>query len=893
MKRKVFMKTIIQLVLSLIIVAVNPISNLSFRPILNQVNQFSLEPELMFYQENISDDFSRFNQVDAVYDGLVTSYLDTLATTRAFFNIYDDEYKLIKQLDIDQLDFPQLEFENVYSIINYSNSIQINNHIITYFHADTGDTNTSDKLIVINITNLDNPIYYFIDLINSEDSVESNIITINKDESSFRLAYIDNNLYLTSVNELQYYTISIIDYDLLNSPLDSGYIEGEIKVIASSESSLDLSLDDTIDIDFCYIFASEVYCLDNTINDQLININLNDLNETYPRIFFFNQYYVGKQTIDNTTIIKIFYIDKQLNDISEEYELSVQEVASFEVNASEMEFVYMYINNENLVIISKDKKYTTNLNSYITEPTALTRNYTKHVYYNNLGKRVAIQEVEDEIRVVSDFYDLTYNLDLNGLTPITYNYYQESLLILAQDEFNNTYNYYSYPIGTNQDPRLDLVISFNMKNLLDKINDGYNDNDINTDDFSYTDVSEINIASARFYKDELYLIDNGRFLDSGFVLNVIKVIPNNPIRVYFYPLDPVVYLDYASIRITQLGNNNKNIALKAVIELAGFPEEGDLTLLVSAYNSGQSSSSSLSKYNELDDIGSFVNNEVTHLYTLDNYDHYINYRIGDSLYTINIPDQALENLVNRMYGATFLQFRDQFPYNLIRFYLDEHNNLFIEDYINNIYILYNPYLRSNNYISSLSINNQSLDIESNSFDLAVSANINTLYLDVQTYFKRVLVTSNTQFNLNPGQNTFNLTLKSLDNTIKSITFNVLKPILSQPKPPAIVLPGLDPNYVSSSQNSGVSTSSITNFDSSSSSASTASSSLNASSNSVVTSSFVSSSIDSNQLDNNLEYLENPLILVFLAIFSLVVTMVLVLISRLNKCKIKKKKNVKK
>lgn len=893
MKRKVFMKTIIQLVLSLILVVVNPISNLSFSPILNQVNQFSLEPELMFYQENISDDFSRFNEVDAVYDGLVTSYLDTLATTRAFFNIYDNEYKLIKQLDIDQLDFPQLEFENVYSIINCSNSIQINNHIITYFHADTGDTNTSDKLIVIDISDLDSPIYYFIYLINSEDSVESNIITINKDESSFRLAYIDNNLYLTSVNELQYYTISIIDYDLLNSPLDSGYIEGEIKVIASSESSLDLSLDDTIDIDFCYIFASEVYCLDNTINDQLININLNNLNETYPRIFFFNQYYVGKQTIDNTSIIKIFYIDKQLNVISEEYELSVQEVASFEVNASEMEFVYMDINNENLVIISKDKKYTTNLNSYITEPTALTRNYTKHVYYNNLGKRVAIREVEDEIRVVSDFYNLTYNLDLNGLTPITYNYYQEILLILAKDEFENTYYYYSYPIGTNQNPSLEIEISFSMDDLLDEINDGYNDNDLNTDDFSYSNESEINIVSARFYKDELYLIDNGRFLDSEFFLNVIQVLPNNLIRVYFYPLDPVVYLDYASIRITQLGNNNKNIALKAVIESAGFPEEGDLTLLVSAYNSGQSSSSSLSKYNELDDIGSFVNNGITHLYTLDNYDHYINYRIGDSLYTINIPDQALENLLNRMYGATFLQFRDQFPYNLIRFYLDEHNNLFIEDYINNIYILYNPYLRSNNYISSLSINNQSLDIESNSFDLAVSANINTLYIDVQTYFKRVLVTSNTQFSLNPGQNTFNLTLKSLDNTIKSITFNVLKPILSQPKPPAIVLPGLDPNYVSSSQNSSVSSSFVTNFDSSSSSASTASSSLNASSNSVVTSSFVSSSVDSNQLDNNLEYLENPLILVFLAILSLVVTMVLVLISRLNKRKIKKKKNIKK
>jgi hypothetical protein len=370
------------------------------------------------------------------------------------------------------------------------------------------------------------------------------------------------------------------------------------------------------------------------------------------------------------------------------------------------------------------------------------------------------------------------------------------------------------------------------------------------------------------------------------------------IRVYFYPLDPVIYIDYDSFRINDIGNNDKNIKLKAIIESAGFPESGDLMLLVSSYTPGVASISSLATYYEVDEIGSFIDEGVTHIYNIDIYNHYINYQIGETIYSIVIPDQALISLVNREYGSLITDFSAQFPYFLIRFYLDEHNNLFIEDSLNNIYILYNPSLRSNKNIAQLSVNNQLLDVDANSFDLAVSANINTLSINLKTYFKRVLVTNPTPVSLNIGQNALTITLKALDNSTNYITFYVLKtrPLLpNQPLPP-IVLPGINPNNPSISSSSAISTSSSSTIISSSSSINMPSNS-EISSNSSLSSTNSSTNSTSSGFNNDFNFnpftIENPFILVFLMLFPLVVLTGIILLSKGNKRKIKKKKNLNK
>jgi hypothetical protein len=238
----------------------------------------------------------------------------------------------------------------------------------------------------------------------------------------------------------------------------------------------------------------------------------------------------------------------------------------------------------------------------------------------------------------------------------------------------------------------------------------------------------------------------------------------------------------------------------------------------------------------------------------------------------------------------------------MHFSFDNYNNLYIRDYLNNIHIMYNPFLATQNNPGLISINNEYLDINANSFDLAVSANINSILINIRSFFNRVLVINPTPFSLNDGQNAINITLKSLDNTIKTITFNILKApaIASNPPIPPFVLPGIDRNYSSSSSSSVVSSSSSSSVISSVSSINTPSNSAISSQNSSNSStSSTNSSITSvSSASNNAEYLnlfgfENPFILVFLLLFPLAVLAGIILLSKGNKRKIKKEKNLNK
>jgi hypothetical protein len=161
------------------------------------------------------------------------------------------------------------------------------------------------------------------------------------------------------------------------------------------------------------------------------------------------------------------------------------------------------------------------------------------------------------------------------------------------------------------------------------------------------------------------------------------------------------------------------------------------------------------------------------------------------------------------------------------------------------------------------------------------------------------VTNPTPVSLNIGQNAITITLKALDNSTNSITFNVLK---AQPikRSPAVVLPGLDPNYVSSSSSNVISSSIISSVTSSSSSINmTFSSDIGSISSSNSSLSSTNSSINSASstiVDNNKApnfTIENPFILLFLMLFPLVIITGIILLSKGNKRKIKKKKNLNK
>jgi hypothetical protein len=230
--------------------------------------------------------------------------------------------------------------------------------------------------------------------------------------------------------------------------------------------------------------------------------------------------------------------------------------------------------------------------------------------------------------------------------------------------------------------------------------------------------------------------------------------------------------------------------------------------------------------------------------------------------------QILESYVQGTYPFFYQNFDYQFPYESIFIRLDEHGNLILKDKYNNIYTLYSRLFLNLNNPGIISINNEYLDINANSFDLAVSANINSILINIGAFFNRVLVTNPTPITLNNGQNVINITLKSLDNTINSITFNIFKaPTLVAP--PAIVLPGPDPNYVPPSSG-GQSSSSVSSspISSSISSSSTTSSSVISSSSSNMLISSSSSSISGGNPTTNQP--ENPLnIWIILAIPALI------------------------
>jgi hypothetical protein len=259
----------------------------------------------------------------------------------------------------------------------------------------------------------------------------------------------------------------------------------------------------------------------------------------------------------------------------------------------------------------------------------------------------------------------------------------------------------------------------------------------------------------------------------------------------------------------------------------------------------------------LDPLAAFDDLELVHqimldideLRVLDIYDN-------SAAVPIPLPMQILETYARGAFSFNYSDFDTNIEYDSIYFRLDDHGNLIIKDRYNNIYTLYSRKFLKFNNPGLISINNEFLDINANSFDLAVSANINTININIRSLFNRVLVTNPTPFSLNNGQNAINVTLKSLDNTLNTITFNIFK-APSVVAPPAIVLPGPDPNYVpptSSAQSSSVVSSSV--ISSSISSSSTTSSAVISSSSSNMIISSSSSSIGGGDTTSNEP--ENPL-----------------------------------
>jgi hypothetical protein len=497
------------------------------------------------------------------------------------------------------------------------------------------------------------------------------------------------------------------------------------------------------------------------------------------------------------------------------------------------------------------------------------------VFYNSDGQKILVSKQGDNIYASSDFYALTFVINLANHNVLAYNYYEDDLLIFAYDTTQTRYAHYRYPIlptsgGSSLVKQFDITDAELRASLA----------------FAYglqSYVTAIQIEQVIFYKDAVYMLDTN-ILSGGQVtdkLNFIQIIPlGNGKRIdTFYNVfnnnDRISLVLANSLDLHhRLGSYYLTVK---VAQVNGTPVEVNAYIGTEEFNNAAASASlkfiyyyddptvsindSKVNYNGFPSL-SFIQDEgLTRQLVLDVARLRVQDYYGPNSTEVNIdlPPQILELYGLSNYPSLYTDFDYYFFSTKIFHRLDDHGNLIFKDAANNIYTLYSRKFLKLNNPGLISINNEFLDINANSFDLAVSANINTININIRSLFNRVLVTNPTPFSLNNGQNAINVTLKSLDNTLNSITFNIFKAPI---KPPSIplpptVLPGPDPNYVpptSSAQSSSVVSSSV--ISSSISSSSTTSTAIISSSSSNTIASSSSSSIGGGDTTSNEP--ENPL-----------------------------------
>jgi hypothetical protein len=270
---------------------------------------------------------------------------------------------------------------------------------------------------------------------------------------------------------------------------------------------------------------------------------------------------------------------------------------------------------------------------------------------------------------------------------------------------------------------------------------------------------------------------------------------------------------------------------------------------------------------------------------------------------VPMPFNALEQIVNFNYSSFYNDFSAYFPYQYIGISLDEYENIFIIDNINNIHILYNDELRNNVEFDQIFVNNTVLNEDSSlNFD-----NLDAISLGITTLFKRInldiaylgdyFANFYDQFPLNVGLNSYFFNLYPLNQAVsRVIQLDISKIIIPIIPPnsnlfPPIELPGPDPSYQPPFNSSSAISSPIVSS-TVSSSMSSISNSGSSSIYSIINSSNASSSSGTNILDTNQN--EQNSIFGFLLMFmmSLAVTfgLFLIIIVLKNKAKSKKLKD---
>jgi len=836
-----------------------------------------------FYQEKISNDLTRFNDYKVIYDGLVTSRVAIAGTTRLFLNIYNDNYNLVDQFIYSSIDYPNLVST---SIIVQSLPIRIDNLVYIYFYQRVNQSTFRHHVVMIDVDT---------SILSSIELTITNPVLTPITNDIVELDFVDNKLHLMIARNISTYAAYAIEYSL--NPNQAGFSSGTTSAvinsgITNSAANIVPVTADSV-IGYCYRFIATIYCKDK-LNSNIYSLTTNGV--LISNIVAANQTYLAQVStivIDGVTrdIINYYIIRKNANSNAlEAYLAEVIDLSYANNNSPNNNIVFAHINRSSnqFKLLSMATYYTYN---YLTDE-LITNGYQpasyEDVYYNSNGQKILVSKQDDLIYASSDFYALTFVINLANHNVLAYNYYQDDLLIFGYDNARSIYAYYKYPIlPSSGGSSLVELFTVTTDELRTSLGFTYNVDPYNT---------QIQIDQVIFYKNAVFMLDVNT-LSAGTATSKLNLIQILPIGTNVKRIDSLYYnftgsenisftfpntLDYwhrlnssyyFSVKVGLLNGelvelylNNDQDEFFTATQTSSFRYIAYFNYPSANLDSSEldlNGADQLVYINDLSKVRDII-------LVIEDFIIFDNYGSGaDRISTqIPLPMQILESYVQGTYPFFYQNFDYQFPYESIFIRLDEHGNLILKDKYNNIYTLYSRLFLNLNNPGIISINNQYLDINANSFDLAVSANINSILINIGAFFNRVLVTNPTPITLNNGQNVINITLKSLDNTINSITFNIFK-APTVVAPPAIVLPGPDPNYVPpSSGGQGSSSVSSSPISSSISSSSTTSSTVISSSSSNMIISSSSSSISGGNPATNQP--ENPLnIWIILAIPALI------------------------
>jgi hypothetical protein len=823
-------KMITTLVMFILSLFTNSFNGQTINPILNNDQSSNVE----FYElESFIDVDSLLLGNNYSYQQIVISNMLTSGISKFVFNIYDDNLVIKDQIVL---------VEDNADILIASNTIQISINQVSYLITYVFDNFQGPLLHVYNLVEL---VSNFISLNDMDFLIKDNV------DAEFNVHYINDRLFLTS-SYLDDYALFEIELMLDEQINEIIYLDD---IATTANETIYILIDDNLVI----IDATDNYVVDVTnynalavINNKLIAVNLTE------------------------KIISMYSIDKGETNYS-----LVNKVDIITLDSTDNFYINLNVSNNTLLILDNNIKYLYNLSNQELVPTPAIFQYNQaHYIFNDLGKQIIATSINNVVTLTESFNNQVHQLVLPlGELVLNYSYDSEFVYMLVKANTNIKFIRYDlinrvatalhqYPIANNH-----LVKgSYIYKDI------GYlylDTNNINNE------LLIIEILSTGHNIFPFTLIEDGIYYINYYFNNSFNILINE-VEARYAQLRAYLEVDgYSYIAQLQLNLDNNSFNILPTLEL-GLISGGVGSIIQADHLFDVSATSSY--YLDI------TNNKLIYVTK-----EQANSLDGANYVVIELPLKIKQAQVKYNLDPSNVLLDKSNQYDYINSYIniDHHQNItFNTD--SSKFILFGDKFVNLNKLGSLTIGGVNIELDdNNSFDIISLSEANNISISIKPYFKWVQIIPNLKsLALSGLQTSFNFALKSLNESLNNYTLNIFSPanISSSSFIPPITLPGLDPNYVSSS-NGAISSSISSSVATSSVQSSIISSS---SSNVFATSSAVSSplnKIDNSNIGNN--QLDFNFILTLLSVPLIITSFIFVLVAIIKKVNKKKRNNKRK